>query len=104
MELVGVERDVVVFYKVAGQQAGEADEDFLHTLGRLTLYDGTLLGVLQVKQEYGCLCTLKRVSCILFQQQDDHCQQSIKEKSDGDAEHFDLGNLLNLLLDGFVHF
>ena len=53
MELVGVERDVVVLGKVAWQQTDEADEDFLHTLGCLAVYDGTLLGVLQVKQEDG---------------------------------------------------
>ena len=51
MKLAGVERDVVVLYKVAGQNTDEADEDFLHALGRLALYDGTLLGVLQVEQE-----------------------------------------------------
>ena len=53
MKLVGIERDVVVLYKVAGQQTDEANEDFLHALGRLALYDGTLLGVLQVEQEDG---------------------------------------------------
>ena len=53
MKQVGVERDVVVFYKVAGQQTDKANEDFLNTLGRLTVYDGTILGILQVKQEYG---------------------------------------------------
>ena len=53
MELAGVERDVVVLYKVAGQHADEADEDLFHALGRLALYDGTLLGVLQVEQEDG---------------------------------------------------
>ena len=53
MELIGIERDVVVLYKVAGQQTDEADEDFLHALRRLTVYDGTLLGVLKVKQEDG---------------------------------------------------
>ena len=52
MELVGIERDVSVLYKVARQQTDEADEDFLHALGRLAVYDGTLLGVLQVEQEY----------------------------------------------------
>ncbi|MBR4809368.1 MAG: hypothetical protein IK031_03705 [Bacteroidales bacterium] len=40
-----------MLYKVAGQNTDEADEDFLHALGRLALYDGTLLGVLQVEQE-----------------------------------------------------
>ena len=49
MELVGIERYVVVLGKVLGQQTDEADEDFLHALGRLTVYDGTLLGVLQVE-------------------------------------------------------
>ena len=53
VELVGVERDVMVFYKVAGQQTGEADEYFFHALGCLAVHDGTLLGVLQVEQEYG---------------------------------------------------
>ena len=53
MELVSVERDVMVCYKVAGQQADEAYEDFLNTLGCLAVYDGTLLDVMQVKQEYG---------------------------------------------------
>ena len=53
MELIGIERNVVVLHKVAGQQTDEADEDFLHALGRLAVYDGTLLGVLQVEQEYG---------------------------------------------------
>ena len=53
MELVGIERDVVVFYKVAGQQTNEADEDFLDAWRRLAVYDGTLLGILQVEQEYG---------------------------------------------------
>ena len=53
MKLVGIERDVVVLRKVAGQQTDEADEDFFHTLGRLAVYDGTILGILQVKQEYG---------------------------------------------------
>ena len=46
MELVSVEGDVVVLGKVARQKTDEADEDFLHTLGRLALYDGTLLGIL----------------------------------------------------------
>ena len=49
----GVERDVMVFYKVAGQKTDETDEDFLHTLGRLAVYDGAVLGVLQIKQEDG---------------------------------------------------
>ena len=53
MKLGGVERDVVVFYKVAGQQTDEADEYFLHTLGGLAVCDGALLSVLQVKQEDG---------------------------------------------------
>ena len=53
MELVGIERDIVMFYKVVGQQTDEADEDFLDALGCLTVYDGTLLGVLQVEQEDG---------------------------------------------------
>ena len=53
MELVGIERDVMVLNKVAGQQTDEADEDFLHALGRLAMYDGTLLGVLKVDQEDG---------------------------------------------------
>ena len=53
VELVGIERDVVVLSKVAGQQTAEADEYFLHTLGRRAMYDGTLLGVLQVEQEDG---------------------------------------------------
>jgi len=53
MELVGIEGDVVVLGKVTGQQTDEVDEDFLHTLGRLAVYDGTLLGILQVKQEDG---------------------------------------------------
>ena len=39
MELVGIEGDVVVLGKVTGQQADEVDEDFLHTLGRLAVYD-----------------------------------------------------------------
>ena len=49
----GVERDVMVFRKVVGQYADEADEDFLNALGRLAVYDSTLLGILQVEQEYG---------------------------------------------------
>ena len=53
MEPLGIERNVVVFYKVAGQQTGEADEDFFYTLGRLAVYDGALLSVLQVEQEDG---------------------------------------------------
>ena len=53
MELTGVKRDIVVLYKVAGQNTDEADEDFFHALRRLALYDGTLLGVLQVEQEDG---------------------------------------------------
>ena len=53
MKLVGIERDVVVLGKVAGQQTDEADEDFLHALGCLAVYDGALLGVLQVEQEDG---------------------------------------------------
>ena len=53
MELVGIEWDVVVLGKVAGQQTDEADEDFLNALGCLAVYDGTLLGVLQVEQEDG---------------------------------------------------
>ena len=53
VQLGGVERDVVVLQKVAGQQTDEADEDFLDTLGRLAVYDGALLGVLQVEQENG---------------------------------------------------
>ena len=38
---------------MAGQQADEADEDFLDALGRLAMPDGALLGVLQVEQEDG---------------------------------------------------
>ena len=53
MELVGIERDVVVLHKVAGQQTDEVNKNFLHALGCLAVYDGTLLGILQVKQEYG---------------------------------------------------
>ena len=53
MEPFGIERDVVVLGKVAGQQTDETDEDFLHALGCLTVYDGALLGVLQVEQEDG---------------------------------------------------
>jgi len=53
VELGGVERDVVVLHKVAGQQTDEADEDFLDALGRLAVHDGVLLGVLQVEQEDG---------------------------------------------------
>jgi len=53
MELIGIERDVVVLYKVAGQQTDEADEDFLHALRRLAMYNGTILSILQVKQEDG---------------------------------------------------
>ena len=49
----GVERDVVVLGEMVGQQTDEADEDFLDALGRLTVYDGTILGVFQVKQEDG---------------------------------------------------
>ena len=54
MQFGSVEWDVVVFRKVAGQQTDEADEDFLNTLWRLTVSNSLLLGVLQVKQEYGC--------------------------------------------------
>ena len=53
MQLVSVEWDVVVLGKVVGQQTDEADEDFLHALGCLAVYDGTLLSVLKVEQEYG---------------------------------------------------
>ena len=53
MEPLCIERDVVVLGKVLGQQTDEADEDFLHALGCLAVYDGTLLGVLQVEQEDG---------------------------------------------------
>ena len=53
VELVGIEGDVVMFNIMTGQQTNEADEDFLHALGRLAVYDGSLLGVLQVKQEDG---------------------------------------------------
>ena len=49
----GVEGDVVVLGKVAWQYTDEADEDFLDALGRLAVYDGTSLGVLQVEQEDG---------------------------------------------------
>ena len=49
----GIERDVMVPGEVAGQQADEADEDFLDALGRLAVNDGELLGVLQVEQEDG---------------------------------------------------
>ena len=49
----GVERDVMVFRKVAGQYADEADEYFLNALRCLAVYDGMILGILQVKQEYG---------------------------------------------------
>ncbi len=53
MELVGIERDVMALSKVAGQQTGEADEYFLDALRCLAVYDGTLLGVLQIEQEDG---------------------------------------------------
>ena len=53
MELVGIEGDVMVLCKVAGQQTDEAHEDFLNTLRRLAVYNGAILGILQVKQEYG---------------------------------------------------
>ena len=53
MEQAGVERDVVMLGKVAGQQTSAADKYFLNSLGRLAVYDCTLLGVLQVEQEYG---------------------------------------------------
>ena len=53
VQLGGVERDVVVLHKMAGQQADEADEEFLDALGRLAVHDGALLGVLQVEQEDG---------------------------------------------------
>ena len=53
MELVGIERDVVVLHKITRQQTDEVNKDFLHALGRLAMCDGTLLGILQVKQEYG---------------------------------------------------
>ena len=49
MEPFGIERDVVMLGKVAGQQTDEADEDFLHALWRLAMYDGTILGILQVE-------------------------------------------------------
>ena len=51
MELAGVERDVVMLGKVAGQQTSETYE--YYTLGRRAMYDGTLLGVLQVEQKDG---------------------------------------------------
>ena len=53
VELVGIEGDVVMSNIMTGQQTNEADEDFLHTLGRLAVYDGTVLRILQVEQEYG---------------------------------------------------
>ena len=53
VEFGGVERNVVVLGEVAGQQTDEADEDFLHALGRLAVPDGALLGVLQIEQEDG---------------------------------------------------
>ena len=53
MEPVGIKGYVVVLHKVAGQQTDETDEDFLNTLGRLAMYDGTLLGILQIEQEDG---------------------------------------------------
>ncbi len=53
VELVGIEGDVVVFGIMTRQQTDEADEDFLHTLGCLAVNDGTVLSILQVKQEYG---------------------------------------------------
>ena len=46
MEPVGIEGDVVMLGKVTGKQADEANEYLLHALGRLTVYDGTVLGVL----------------------------------------------------------
>ena len=53
VELVGIERDVVVLGEMVRQQTDEADEDFLDALGCLAVYDGTILGILQVKQEDG---------------------------------------------------
>ena len=53
MEPVSIEGNVVVFCKVTGQQTDEVNKNFLHALGCLAVYDGTLLGILQVKQEYG---------------------------------------------------
>ena len=48
----GVERNIVVLDIVVRQQSNEVDEDFLHALWRLAVNDGTLLRVLQVKQEF----------------------------------------------------
>ena len=53
MEAVGIERDVVVLHKVAGQQTDEADKNLFYALRCLAMYDGTILGILQVEQEYG---------------------------------------------------
>ena len=53
MKRGSVERDVVVLGEMVRQQTDEADEDFLDALGCLAVYDGTILGILQVKQEDG---------------------------------------------------
>ena len=37
--------------EMVGQQTDKADEDFLHALGRLAVYDGPLLGVLKDEEE-----------------------------------------------------
>ena len=48
MEPVGVERDVVVLHKVAGQQTDEADEDFLDALEFLL----TIIGIAMLIRYY----------------------------------------------------
>ena len=48
-----VERNVVVLGEIVGQQTDKADEDFLDALRRLAMYNGTILSILQVKQEDG---------------------------------------------------
>ena len=53
MKRGGVKLDVVVFGEMFGQQTDEADEDFLDTLGNLTVDDSVLLRILQVEQEDG---------------------------------------------------
>ena len=49
MEPVGIEGNVMMLGEVAGQQTNKANEDFLYALGRLAVYNGTILGILQIK-------------------------------------------------------
>ena len=58
----GIEGDVAVLGKMLGQETDETNKDFLYTLGRLTVGDGLLLGVLHVEQEDG----IKHAQYLIF--------------------------------------